>query len=64
MKFFESAAKVVFTLLSLTACIAFLIGVARGTVTMDTKDFMVLAIAASSFYFSNKGSQENNYLGK
>lgn len=58
---FNSASKIVFILLALTACSAFLLGV------LQSQDFMVLAMAAFTFYFSNKGSGENSgkpYLGK
>lgn len=44
-----SASKIVFLLLALTACIGFFLGM------LESKDFMVLAISAFTFYFSNKG---------
>lgn len=56
MKF--SASKTVFIMLTLTACTAFLIGV------LPVEQFMYLATGASAFYFSNKGTNENNYLNK
>lgn len=58
MTIFKSASKIVFIMLTLTACLAFL----RGTLPVD--QFMVLAIAASSFYFSNKGETGAVYAGK
>lgn len=42
----QSASKIVFILIAVTACIGF--GVGR----LDAKDFMVLAMAAFSYYFS------------
>jgi len=45
----SSASKLVFVLLTLTACVGFLLG------RLPVDQFMILAIAASSFYFSNKG---------
>ncbi|MFH1399007.1 MAG: hypothetical protein ABIG95_02760 [Candidatus Woesearchaeota archaeon] len=53
-----SASKLVFLLLTLTACIAFLTG------KFETKDFMVLASMAYAFYFTNKGETEKPYGGK
>ena len=55
---FTSASKIVFLLLALTACVGFFLG------KLEAKDFMVLAGMAFSFYFANKGSQDNNFLGK
>lgn len=48
----SSASKITFILLTLAACTAFLIG------RLEAKDFMLLAISAYSFYYSNKGSSE------
>lgn len=31
---------------------------------VDAKDFIVLASMVFTYYFSNKGSQDNNYLDK
>lgn len=62
----KSASKIVFISLSLTACVAFL----YGAFTADPADglpvdqFMLLAVAASSFYFSNKGEASEPYAGK
>lgn len=44
-----SASKLTFILLTITACSAFLLG------SLESKDFMLLAISAYSFYYSNKG---------
>jgi hypothetical protein len=57
-KIFNSASKIVFLALSLTACGAFLIG------KLPIDQFMLLAVAASSFYFSNKGDSNEQFLGK
>ena len=51
-----SASKIVFLMIAGTACGAFLFEVVRGTVLLETKDFMVLAGAAFAFYFSYKGA--------
>ena len=51
----RSASKIVFITLATTSCIAYLYGVVTGKVTLETKDFMLLATAAFSFYFANKG---------
>lgn len=58
MEILQSASKSVFVLLTLTACIGFVIG------KLPVDQFMVLAIAASSFYFSNKGEAGQPYAGK
>lgn len=50
MDILKSASKFVFVTLTLTACAGFLMG------KLPVDQFMLLAIAASSFYFSNKGS--------
>ena len=49
-----SASKMVFILLAITSCVAFLYG------RLEAKDFMVLTMAAFSFYFGIKipGSKE------
>lgn len=58
MKILGSASKLVFLVITATACAGFFLG------RLDPKDFMVLASMAFSFYFANKGSTDNNYLGK
>ena len=45
----SSASKIVFILLAVTACLGFFLG------KLESKDFMVLAGMAFTFYFSNKG---------
>lgn len=55
---FSSASKIVFLGLTLSACIGFFTG------RLDPKDFMVLTSMAFSFYFANKGTQGDNFLGK
>lgn len=54
----ESASKIVFILLTITACSGFLFG------RLEPKDFMLLAGMAFAFYFSNKGTEKDKYLGK
>jgi len=56
-RIFESASKIVFIMLALAACAAFLIG------RLDAKDFMFLAGITFTFYFSNKGDT-SPYAGK
>lgn len=56
-KIFSSASKIVFLLLTITACISFGLGI------LGADHFMVLASSAFAFYFSNKGNS-NDYLGK
>lgn len=54
----SSASKIVFLAITLTACVGFFLG------KLDPKDFMVLAMAAFSFYFSNKGEANKAFAGK
>lgn len=54
MKILTSASKLVFLLLAITACIAFFFG------KLESKDFMLLAVSAFTFYFSNKGETPTN----
>jgi hypothetical protein len=58
MNILTSASKLVFLMLALSACVGFFIG------RLEAKDFMLLAVSAFSFYFSNKGEPQSNYLGK
>lgn len=58
MSIFESASKIVFILLAVTACVALFIG------NIESKDFMVLAGMAFAFYFSNKGDTTQPFAGK
>jgi hypothetical protein len=55
---YQSASKIVFVLLTVTACVGFVIG------KLPVDQFMILAIAASSFYFSNKGDSSQPFAGK
>lgn len=58
MEILKSASKIVFIVLILTACVGFIMN------KLPVDQFMILAIGASSFYFSNKGSEKDNFLGK
>lgn len=49
----QSASKIVFILLAVTACAGFFLGI------LDPKDFMVLASMAFGFYFAAKPSDVN-----
>lgn len=55
----KSASKIAFLLLISTACFAFLF-----TERLPVEQFMLLAIGASSFYYSNKGEPNEPYAGK
>ena len=57
-KLLTSASKIVFLLLTLTACIGFFMKI------LPVDNFMILAVAAFSFYFSAKGDPNQPYLGK
>jgi hypothetical protein len=58
MKILESASKMVFILLVATACAGFLLKL------LPVDQFMILAMAAASFYFSNKGEPNEPFAGK
>jgi len=51
---YQSASKLVFILLTITACAGFLMGILEAT------DFMILAIAAFSYYFGAKGKNSTS----
>lgn len=55
-----SASKIAFLLMAVAACAGFFLGL------LESKDFMVLAGMAFSFYFSNKGETSGNvpFAGK
>lgn len=58
MEILKSAAKLVFILLAVTACIGFVMKI------LSTQDFMLLTTGAFAFYFSNKGDSSKEYAGK
>jgi hypothetical protein len=58
MAILKSASKIVFLLLTITACGGFFIGV------LSPDNFMILAVAAYSFFFAQKGDPNQQYLGK
>jgi len=58
MDILKSASKFVFVLLSLTACVGFLVGI------LPVDKFMELSLLAFGFYFSFKGDSEKPYAGK
>ena len=49
MEILKSASKIVFILVTLTACLGFLL-----FNRLESKDFMVLAIATFSYYFGKR----------
>lgn len=55
---FSSASKIVFIILALS-----LVGLTFAG-KVEAKDFIMLCGMAFTFYFSNKGTEENKYLGK
>lgn len=54
----KSASKLAFLTLTLTACAGFLLSM------LPVDQFMLLAVGASSFYFSNKGEPSADFAGK
>ena len=54
----KSASKIVFLVLTITACAGFFLG------KLESQDFMVLASMAFGFYFSFKGDTTKEYAGK
>ena len=57
-KIYTSASKLVFILMA----VAVIAGMFYGKV--DSKDFMILASMAFSFYFANKGESNEPFAGK
>lgn len=57
-KLLSSASKVVFLTVALGAVIGFFTG------HLSENNFMILAGGAFTFYFANKGSQNDNFLNK
>ncbi|MCK4454455.1 hypothetical protein KAU51_03935 [Candidatus Parcubacteria bacterium] len=58
MKITESASKIVLLIMAISSVAALFFGRIEGS------DFMVLTGMVFTFYFSNKGSSEDNYLDK
>ena len=54
----KSASKIVFVLM----CLSTIAGLFAGKI--DSKDFMMLASMAFTFYFSSKGEQNTPFAGK
>jgi len=54
----KSASKLVFVMIAITVCIGFFFG------KLESQDFMVLAMSAFTFYFSNKGNTKEPFAGK
>jgi len=54
----KSASKIVFILMALAAVAGFFLGI------LSENNFMILAGAAFTFYFSNKGEGSEPYAGK
>lgn len=57
-KIYTSAAKLVFILMAVGVNLALFTGKITG------EQYLVLAGMAFTFYFSNKGNEGDNYLGK
>ena len=58
MQIIKSASKLMFLILGASACIGFAYGI------LSEDNFMILAVSAFSFYFSNKGETSAVYAGK
>lgn len=57
MTIFKSASKTAFIMLTLTACVGFMIKL------LPVDQFMLLATGASAFYFTNKGNGGQDGFG-
>ncbi len=55
---FKSASKIAFLLLIVTACAGFLMD------KLPVEQFMIITVGACAFYWSNKGTPGEEYLGK
>jgi len=61
----SSASKIGLLMVISAMCTAFIIEIVRGTITLDTKDFLLIMVAPIlTFYFSNKGDQPPTGGGK
>lgn len=58
MSILKSASKLVFLLMTMAVIIF------TGMRIIEPKDFITLATMAFTFYFANKGSEQNEFLGK
>lgn len=61
----KSASKIVFLIITITSCVAFLFGVLTGKVLLETKDFLPLVAMAFTYYFTRSGtdrSQDTNAI--
>lgn len=54
----NSASKIVFILMAVALVVLTFVG------KVESKDFMTASMMAFTFYFTNKGNADNNYLGK
>jgi len=54
----KSASKIVFILMALAVVVLTFTGI------VEPKDFVGLCLMAFTFYFSNKGDQSQDFLGK
>jgi hypothetical protein len=58
MEILKSASKIVFVMISVTACVGFVVG------KLPVENFMELSLLAFGFYFSFKGDSNKPYAGK
>lgn len=54
----ESASKIVFILITVSACVGMFVGV------INQENFMLLATGCFAFFFANKGDVTQPYAGK
>lgn len=60
----KSASKIILLMFGATISITYIYGVLTGKVVLDTKDFLIPAMAVMGFYFANKGDNNQPYAGK
>ena len=56
----DSASKIGFLMIASTVCVAILICVIKGLVTLESKDFLVLASMAFTYYFTRVRNKQES----
>jgi hypothetical protein len=64
MQILKSATKLVLLLFAVSLTIAFLFDILTSKVILETKDFLVPAMAVLGYYFAYKGDNSQPYAGK
>ena len=60
----KSATKITLLIFTITLSIGFLYGVFFGGIVVETKDFLIPAMAVLGFFFAYKGDVTKPFVGK